>query len=200
MPQIATLTARGHPADQVAHQYPEINLIGPLDRPGCGKGFAHPVTVGRMNVGGQVFETDGLRMGHAPHLEGLPVHGEGVGIDVPGPQGDAGRRDSVAKLCLTPGSLLGSGRDVSLGNAMHQPRGLGYASKRNCGRAVFFSLFFSPRAWNIAMSQALGLMDALRRAVSARTVASSTNSGEPADFVLRPQGVTPPRGRPAGDS
>jgi hypothetical protein len=60
-----------------------------------------------MDMGREIFKTDGLGMRYTPQLERPPIHGQAVVIDVPGPQGNTGGSDGVPKMLLIPFHLKG---------------------------------------------------------------------------------------------
>ena len=51
----------------------------------------YPITIRWMNMSRKILERHIFTERHAPHCEGALVHVESIGVDVPRPQGDAGR-------------------------------------------------------------------------------------------------------------
>jgi len=63
---------------------------------------AHAVAIGRVDVGGELLERDLLVPGKSPQLEGAPIHGEAVAVDMPRPQGHLGGLHGELKMLRPP--------------------------------------------------------------------------------------------------
>ena len=100
---VVALAPRGDPADIAARQYPEVNFVGADDCTRSGKRGPHPFQIGRMNVPGQDLECDLLFvLRDFPQVIGAFIHGDGVGIDVPGPQCHAGGMGCSPQVLFVP--------------------------------------------------------------------------------------------------
>jgi hypothetical protein len=87
--RIGTLTAGGDPPDFMINDNPEIDFVGADDSSRGGKGGSHSIPVRRMNMGGQILESNARRSRDAPKVKRPVVHRQVVGIDVPSPKGYA---------------------------------------------------------------------------------------------------------------
>ncbi len=64
---------------------------------------ADPLDIGRMNISRQYLKGDLLlALRNLPQLVGSLVHGDGVGIDVPGPQRDTGGAGGGPQMLFIP--------------------------------------------------------------------------------------------------
>jgi len=103
---VAALSARRDPSAILVGNDPEIYFIRPDQGARCGKSRPDAVAVGRVDMGGQIFEADGRTPWLAPHGEGAFVHRQPVGIHIPGPQRDTRRPNRKAQIGIAPGETL----------------------------------------------------------------------------------------------
>ena len=107
------------PADFLTDHDAEIDLVLSHDRAGGGEGGAHAVAVCRVDMGGEILERDFGGVRHAPEIIGALVEPQLVGIDVPGPERDAGAFDGHPEVAFMPDRQIRPGRrhrTVSIGH------------------------------------------------------------------------------------
>ncbi len=82
---VVALATRGNPANLFIHADAEVDLVSAGNTASRGESRPHPIPICRVDVRGEILETDVGGDGDAPQIVGAFVHGQAVSVDVPRP-------------------------------------------------------------------------------------------------------------------
>ena len=88
--EIFALSPRGDPPDLAVDHDAKVSFVGAQDCAGRSEGGPDTITIRRVNVRGQLLEGHLFAPWHSPQRKAATVHGQQIGIDVPGPKSHAG--------------------------------------------------------------------------------------------------------------